>query len=250
MVYGIINDVLKGKRKCIDIQIYDLVQAFDALWLEDCMNDIYDSVSKENRDDKLALIYETNVENLVAVNTASFQTQRVKITSIVQQGGSWGSMECSNSTDKLGKLLYSRGEHLYSYKGLVNTLPFLMVDDLLGIADCGVKSVGLNTFVNTHIEMKKLRFHTPDENGKTKCHVMHVGKSRIPCNQLQVHGTTMQHVQLDTYLGDIIASDGSNNKNVEKRVSRGNGLIPDILSILESVSLGKHYFKMAVLLRV
>ena len=31
MVYGIINDVIMGKKKCIDIQIYDLVQAFDAL---------------------------------------------------------------------------------------------------------------------------------------------------------------------------------------------------------------------------
>ena len=97
--------------------------------------------------------------------------------------------------------------------------------------------------------MKKLRFHTPDENGKSKCHVMHVGKTNASCIELKVHGTTMQHVQLDTYLGDVIASDGTNNKNVEKRVSRGNGLIADIMSILESISLGKHYFKIAVLLR-
>ena len=120
---------------------------------------------------------------------------------------------------------------------------------MLGIAECGIKSVELNTFVNTHIEMKKLRFHTPDENGKTKCHVMHVGKSNEKCIELQVHGTSMQQVQLDTYLGDVIASDGSNNKNIEKRASRGNGLISEIMSILESVSLGKHYFKMAILLR-
>ena len=78
---------------------------------------------------------------------------------------------------------------------------------------------------------------------------MHVGKSNTPCNELKVHGTMMQHVQLDTYLGDVIACDGSNHKNIEKRASRGNGLIADIMSILESVSLGKHYFKMAVLLR-
>ena len=113
MVYGIINDVHNGKSACIDIQIYDLVQAFDALWLEDCMNDIFDAVSKEKQDDKLALIYKSNVENLVAINAPSGQTNRVPIESIVQQGGSWSSMECSNSTDKLGKIIYKRGEHNY-----------------------------------------------------------------------------------------------------------------------------------------
>ena len=77
-------------------------------------------------------------------------------------GGTWSSMECSNSTDKLGKILYKRNEHLYPYKGMMNTLPFLMVDDILAIAECGIKSVSLNTFINTHIEMKKLKFHTPD----------------------------------------------------------------------------------------
>ena len=43
IVYGVINSVLKEGNTCIDIQIYDLVQAFDALWLNDCMNDLYDN---------------------------------------------------------------------------------------------------------------------------------------------------------------------------------------------------------------
>ena len=78
---------------------------------------------------------------------------------------------------------------------------------------------------------------------------MHVGNPNEACIELQVHGTTMQQVQLETYLGDVIASDGSNNKNIEKRASRGIGLTSEIMSILESVSLGKHFFKMAILLR-
>ena len=68
IVYGIINSVVREGRGCVDIQIYDLVQAFDALWLQDCMNDIYDCLPKHQRDRKLALVYETNVKNLVAVN--------------------------------------------------------------------------------------------------------------------------------------------------------------------------------------
>ena len=50
---------------------------------------------------------------------------------------------------------------LYKYKGLVNIIPLAMVNDLLGIAPCGIKSIELNTLINTQIEMKRLRFHTP-----------------------------------------------------------------------------------------
>ena len=41
IIHGIINSVVKGDADCIDIQIYDLIKAFDALWLEDCLNDRY-----------------------------------------------------------------------------------------------------------------------------------------------------------------------------------------------------------------
>ena len=116
IVYGVINSVLRGGKGCIDIQIYDLIQAFDALWLQDCLNDLYDCLPDYQRDDKLALVYQTNVKNLVAVNTPVGQTKRVNIPEIVQQGGAWGPMECSVSIDKLGKLCSERGEHLYKYK--------------------------------------------------------------------------------------------------------------------------------------
>ena len=52
--------------------------------------DIYDSVSVENRDDKLALIYQMNTVNKVAVNTAMGQTDRVEVNKIVTQGSTWG----------------------------------------------------------------------------------------------------------------------------------------------------------------
>ena len=70
----------------MDLQIYDLIQAFDALWLDDCMNNIYDAVSEENRDYKIALIYQMNTENKVAVNTAVGQTERVEVRKVVMQG--------------------------------------------------------------------------------------------------------------------------------------------------------------------
>ena len=48
VIYAIINSVVNGTSGCIDIQIYDLVQAFDSLWLEDCLNDVYDALDEES----------------------------------------------------------------------------------------------------------------------------------------------------------------------------------------------------------
>ena len=80
VVYGVINSVLREGRGSVDIQIYDLVQAFVALCLQECMNDLYDCLPEYQRDRKLALIYQTNINNLVAVNTPLGQTKRVKLT--------------------------------------------------------------------------------------------------------------------------------------------------------------------------
>ena len=176
MVYGAINSVLNGKDDCMDIQIYDVEKCFDALWLEDCMTDLYDTLPQQARDDRLALVYQLNRENYVAINTAVGQTDRVKISNIVMQGGKWGTLQCSNSMDRIGKHIAETGENFYRHKGLVRLIPLAMVDDLLAMAKCGMESTKLNIEINTRIEMKKLNFHTPDHRGKSKCHNMHIRK--------------------------------------------------------------------------
>ena len=60
ILYGIINSVMQGEQKCIDIAIYDIEQCFDALWLEDCMLDMHSSTPQPQHNDKLALIFKAN----------------------------------------------------------------------------------------------------------------------------------------------------------------------------------------------
>ena len=144
---------------------------------------------------------------------------------------------CSKSIDKIGKMCYERGEHLYLYKQMVNILPLSMVDDLLGISSCGQSSLSLNTYINTQIELKKLKLHTPDKEGKTKCHKLHIGTRNKLCPSLQVHWTLMKEVSHDSYLGDIISADGKNEKTVKQRLGRGIGIINEIMNILGKVSL-------------
>ena len=94
-----------------------------------------------------------------------------------------------------------------------------------------------------------VKFYIQDKFGKSKCHKMHVGKENMLCPDLKVHGTEMGLVKHDTYLGDIISSDGSNSKNVKSRVGKGLGIISEIINILETVSFGKYYFQIAMTLR-
>ena len=249
VVYAIINSVVQGKSECIDIQIYDLVQAFDSLWLEDCLNDVYDALDDQSRDDKVALLYDINKNNKVAVNTAIGQTDRIDVDRIVAQGGTWGSLLCSNHIDTLGRSCRSTGKHSYSYRNQVEVLPLAMVDDLLGVASCGHDSLELNTFINTQMELKKLQFHTTDINGKSKCNVMHVGKKSVVCPQLKVHGTAMLNISHTTYLGDKVSADSKNDINIQSRVNKGLGNVTKIMNILDKVTLGSHYFKTAMLLR-
>ena len=47
---------------------------------------------------------------------------------------------------------------MYKYKDKVDIVALAMVDDLLGIAPCGLESLALNTFINVQIEIKNLNF--------------------------------------------------------------------------------------------
>ena len=250
IIYGIINSVVKGEAKPVDIQIYDIEKAFDALWLEESMNDLVDTIPLNKQNDKIALLYEGNIKNLVAINTSVGQTERVNMPQIVMQGGTWGSILCSNSIDKIGRKCHETGENLYTYKNRVKILPLGMVDDLLCVSECGHKSVTLNTFLTTQGELKKLRFHVPDIiTKKSKCHKLHIGKKNSTCPELKVHGHKMATVFKDKYLGDILSSDGSNDATLNDRKGKAIGCLNNIISILDTISFGHHYFKILITLR-
>ena len=46
----------EGKQVCIDIQMYDLMHAIDALWLADCMNGLFDTLLVTEQYNKLAMM--------------------------------------------------------------------------------------------------------------------------------------------------------------------------------------------------
>ena len=58
--------VVKGSEKAVDLQMYDVEKCFDALWLQECINDIYEAGL---HNDKLPLLFMENSNAKVAAKT-------------------------------------------------------------------------------------------------------------------------------------------------------------------------------------
>jgi hypothetical protein len=88
---GIIQDILANKNaKPIDIEVLDYKQCFDSLWLEECLNHLYEAGID---DDKFPLLFEVDRNINMAVKTPSGITARENIERIVLQGDVYGPIE-------------------------------------------------------------------------------------------------------------------------------------------------------------
>ena len=107
---AIMNDAVNGSKEAKDISIYDVEKCFDALWLDECINDMFE-VGLQN--DKLNLLYLMNEHAQIAVRTPSGITERFTLEKIIMQGKVWGSLFCTVTMNKLGKLKYAIEDMLF-----------------------------------------------------------------------------------------------------------------------------------------
>jgi hypothetical protein len=240
VLYSVLNSVKQKESPPVDIHMYDLYKCFDTLWLEQCCNDLYEAGVQN---DKLAMIYEGNQENLVAVKTPIGLTKRVEINSIVTQGGVLGPILCAVQTDMIGKQSLLENKHLYMYKGKVGIPSLAMIDDVAKVSLCGVESIKDNAFINSNFEQNKLLLN------ESKCHNLHCGKSSRHCPHLKARSSKISQVEEEKYVGDIVSHDAKHHKNVKARRSKGIGVVNEIMNILENLCIGPHYFKVALTLR-
>ena len=59
----------------------------------------------------------------------------------------------------------------------------------------------------------------------------------------------MEEKDSERYLGDVISKDGENIKNIQARVSKGTGIVRNILTMLDGIPFGKYHFEAGVILR-
>ena len=78
---SVMHDVMSSvKKKPVDLQVLDFKQCFDALWLEECLNDLFEGGVDDNM---LPLLYESGRNVNIAVKTSSSLSNRKTIDNIV-----------------------------------------------------------------------------------------------------------------------------------------------------------------------
>ena len=223
----------------------DVIKCFDKLWLEACINSLYEAGLKS---DNLNLLYIENKTADIAVKINNKVSRRIPVKNVVMQGSVWGGLKCTTQMDTLNKHMLSKDELTYKFRG-DPTIPIGvlgMVDDTLAIAECGVKSVEKNAVVNSFMETHRLRMH---KDKSMVIHMSNVKKCSQPCPQLKVHKDTMHAVDKTKYLGNILSSTGSNRDPIEDRRNKGWGKVSQILGILGEVDMGGQRMEAALLLR-
>ena len=227
---AITNSRRKEKEESLDLQVYDIEKCFDSLWLHEVINSLYEAGLQN---DKLPLLFLENSSAQVAIKSNERISMRTSTKDIIMQGSIFSSLCCVVLMDKLGKLAYNNQQLLYYYKKVVGIPPLLMVDDILAVQSCSSKSQKINTAINTFINLEKLSL------SKTKCHNIHVGSKQKICPNLKINEVKMENSKRETYLGDIIDESSTIKPNIEKRKSRGYGIISNILTIVNEIPLGK-----------
>ena len=237
IVHAIVNDAITNNIE-IDILFTDIKQCFDSIWLEEAINDLYDSGIRSRN---LNLLYEGNKSTDMLVETKFGRSDRVCLKKVVMQGSVTGGMLCSNQLSKLCNNFFKSGT-VYMYSNTVAIPSLAMVDDLVAIALCNsVAGMKSNVKTDEFIKSKKLE----GQVGEGKCQWVHVGKAQCPASYV-INSANITQSKAYKYLGDHV-SDGFDCL-YHKRFEKSQGYVATCLAMCTEISLGYQMYSTAKLL--
>ena len=211
----------------------------------------------------LNLLYEASKVAKIQVKTPNGLTEVREIYNIILQGETFSSLLCTSSLDLMSKECELP---TYMYRNILKIPKLSFVDDSCDISYCGKSTQVLNSYTRKEVNTRKLQF------ADDKCHRLHIskGKATQKCSEIYIDKWTYKNfenngeniskdiyegvspissVSMQEYLGICISKDGKNTLTINAKVAKGQGIINDIFSILESVYFGDYYFEAAILLR-
>ena len=214
----------------------------------------------------LNLIHEASKTANITVKTPVGVSASKKIEEQVMQGETLSSILCTNSMDKISTECKIK-PFKYREKIVVPKLGF--VDDLFDIQKCKKFTKMVNIYTNEEISKRKLQL------SRDKCKRMHIEpkstKNVTSCDDLFIDNwsvivkkregqnselvdvynqqVVIQSVESMDYLGDIVSSDASHRLNIQARVSKGQGIITDIMQIMQGIFFGEYLFEAFILMR-
>ena len=237
VIHAIVNEAQINKID-IDIQFTDIKQCFDSIWLEEAINDLFDSgVQSRN----LNLLYESNSSTQMCVETNAGQSDRVELKRIVMQGSVNGGTLCSNQISKLCHKSYNEG-NVYLYRNKIPVPALAMVDDITSVAMCNsVAAIKNNVQIDEFIKAKKME----GQVGEGKCQWVHIGKGE--CHSSYVaNGVNTTQCSKYKYLGDHVSKQWDNL--YQKRYERAQAYSISCQAMCTEMSLGFQMYDIAKLL--
>ena len=135
---------------------------------------------------------------------------------VVMQGSVWGGLKCTTQMEQINKIMDTKESIKYKYKGdpTIGIGVLRMIDDTLGISECGAHAVEKNAIMNMFIETQRLTMH---EDNSTVIHVGSVAKCDKLWPKLRIHDKSKQEAKSAKYLGNLFTSKGGNQKTIEER---------------------------------
>ena len=210
----IVNAVIdhhKYLNKCLFLTTYDFQQAFDSLWLQDCVLSLHKLGVPGS---VLQIIFNLNRVARIRVKSQFGLTSAATVEDIVQQGRVLAPDLCSASTAEY----CGRNKGVSVGLCVISSLAF--VDDMLDMSlDChDAEDANLNAVCFGH--KKKLTY----SGGKCKTMAVNAKKKdKLP--SMFIEGEEMERVTSFKYLGDIFQSNGNNGGLITDRIARGTKVL-------------------------
>ena len=225
-------DHSKYMGKQLWLTFYDIEKCFDSLWLEDCINSLWDNGVK---DDTLSLIYNLNVKANITIKTPFGDTQVLSLKNLVKQGTVLGPVLNNCSLDRVCK--ESLGYHIGSVE--IKSMEF--VDD---IADPNSDEISAK-FSNRIVE--QIQFEKRLTLSAEKCELLKIN-SKCNGENLTVNNEKIKLVNVAKYLGDSFNSKGSYADLCKERVDRARGSTHELLALCREVTFGTQQIETMLIL--
>ena len=231
-----VMDHFRFTKRPLFVTAYDFEQAFDSLWLEDCVLSLNElGVEKEY----LQLIYNLNKQAGVIVQTPFGDTSIFQTDPIVKQGTVLGPCLCSSSTGEYC------GQNSGVCVGCTIISSLLYVDDVIDLS-CLVQDY-LSAHQNALLFKKRKKL----THSGTKCFSMVMNQNQmdedLPVLMLDDNDKVILSKEI-TYLGDIFNSLGNNDGLIADRLKRGTKAMITIASLMAETEVGIHYVSIMLLL--
>ena len=227
---GIINHAnYLGKE--LWLTFYDTEKCFDSLWLEDCINSLWDL---DVKDDILCLIYLMNIKAAVTIKTPLGDTDPLFLSNFVKQGTVLGPVlnNCSLnklSTDSIG----------YNF-GSVQIKSMEFVDDLANPKRDKQSALAINAVLPAIKHEKRLTLSAE------KCELLKTNSKDD--TYLKVNGRSMKQVDVACYLGEHFNRQGNNSDLCEERVTKAKGTIIELCSLCKGINMENKQIESMLLL--